>query len=94
MKPGAFLVNCARGEIVDRAALVAALDAGRLAGVGLDVFWEEPWDPADPLFARPEVVATPHVGGSTVEVFARLATLVVENVERVKRGEALLHRIA
>jgi len=93
MKPGAFLVNAARGPIVDRAALDAALDAGRLGGVGLDCFWREPWDPADPLFRRPEVVVLPHVGGSTVESFAGIADIVVENLRRVRAGEPLLHRV-
>jgi phosphoglycerate dehydrogenase-like enzyme len=94
MKPGALLVNCARGPIVDRAALEAALDAGRLGGVGLDVFWEEPWDPSDPLYARDDVVTLPHVAGSTVEAFGRIADIVVENVARVQSGLEPLHRIA
>ncbi len=94
MKPGAFLVNCARGPIVDRAALVRALDRGRLAGAGLDVYWDEPWDPNDPLFHRDDVIAMPHVAGSTVEAFTRIADIVGENVRRVLAGEPLLHRVA
>ncbi len=94
MKPGAVLVNCARAGIVDRAALERALDTGRLAAVGMDVFWAEPWDPADPLFAREDVITLPHVGGSTRESFARIATAVVDNVERVLRGEEPRHRVA
>lgn len=94
MKPGALLINCARGPIVDRAALRAALAEGRLGGVGLDVFWEEPWEPADPLYARPDVVTLPHIGGSTAEAFARIADIVAGNVGRLLRGEPLLHRIA
>lgn len=93
MKPDACLVNCARGPILQREALELALSEGRLGGVGLDVFWEEPWDPDDPLFAREDVVTLPHVGGSTVEVFARVADLVVENLRRLLAGEELLHRI-
>jgi phosphoglycerate dehydrogenase-like enzyme len=93
MKPGAFLLNLARGAIIDRAALDAALARGHLGGVGLDVFWEEPWDPADPLFADPRVVVLPHVAGSTEESFGRIADIVVENVARVGRGEPLLHRL-
>jgi len=93
MKPDACLVNCARGPIIEREALEAALAEGRLGGVGLDVFWEEPWDPDEPLFAREDVVTLPHIGGSTVEVFARVADLVVENIRRLIAGEALLHRI-
>lgn len=93
MKPGALLVNCARGGIVDRAALEAALGSGHLGGVGLDVFWREPWDPADPLLARDDVVALPHVAGSTAESFARIADLVAGNVHRVARGDEPLHRL-
>ena len=94
MKPGAFLVNCARGPIVDRAALVHALESGRLGGVGLDVFWEEPWDPKDPLFQREDVITLPHVGGTTVEAFTCIADIVGENIRRMLAGEELLHRVA
>lgn len=94
MKPGAYLVNCARGPIVDRAALIDALETKKLGGVGLDVFWDEPWDPSDPLYAREEVITMPHVGGSTEEAFARIADIVAENVRRVISGEPLIHRIA
>jgi phosphoglycerate dehydrogenase-like enzyme len=93
MKKGSCVINCARGGLIDRGALEAALAAGHLGGVGLDVYWAEPWDPADPLYQRDDVVTLPHVGGSTVEVFARVADLVVENIRRVAVGEPLLHRI-
>jgi phosphoglycerate dehydrogenase-like enzyme len=92
MVPGAFLVNCARGAIVDRGALERALP--RLGGVGLDVFWHEPWDPADPLYARDNVVVLPHLGGSTEEAFGRLAAVVADNIGRVMRGEEPLFRVA
>lgn len=91
MKPGAILVNCARGPIVDRAALEGALD--KLGGVGLDVFWREPWDPEEPLFEHPKVVTTPHLGGSTAEAFGRIADIVAENIRRLDTGEPLLHRV-
>lgn len=94
MRPGAFLVNCARGPIVDRGALAEALAGGRLGGVGLDVYWDEPWDPADPLLSRDDVVTMPHVAGSTEEAFGRIADIVAENVRRVIAGDPLLHRIA
>jgi phosphoglycerate dehydrogenase-like enzyme len=94
MKPGALVVNCARGAVIDRGALERALASGRLGGAGLDVFWDEPWDPADPLYARPDVVVLPHVAGSTEEAFARVADIVGENVERLARGEPLLHQVS
>lgn len=94
MKPGAFVINVARGGVIDRGALVEALAAGRLGGVGLDVHWHEPPDPADPLYLDPRVVALPHVAGSTEEAFARIADVVVENLRRIVAGEPLLHRVA
>lgn len=94
MKPGALLVNCARGPIVDRGALTAALESGRLGGAGLDVYWEEPWDPNDSLLLRDDVVTMPHIAGSTEEAFGRIADIVAENVRRAVAGEPLLHRVA
>jgi phosphoglycerate dehydrogenase-like enzyme len=94
MRPGALVVNVARGGVIDRAALLAALAGGRLGGVGLDVHWDEPADPADPLYADPRVVALPHVGGSTIEAFGRIADVVVDNLRRLARGEPLRHRVA
>jgi len=94
MRPGAFLINVSRGGVIDRDALLAALASDRLGGVGLDVHWEEPPDPADPLYTDPRVVALPHVAGSTEEAFDRIADVVVENLVRLDRGELLLHRVA
>ncbi|MEW5851778.1 MAG: NAD(P)-dependent oxidoreductase [Myxococcota bacterium] len=93
VKPGVLLVNCARAAIVDRGALERALDAGVVGGVGLDVHWEEPWNPAEPLYARPNVVALPHIGGSTEESFARLADGVAANIRRLMANEPLLNRV-
>jgi phosphoglycerate dehydrogenase-like enzyme len=94
LRPGALVVNAARGAVIDRAALVGALAGDRLGGVGLDVHWEEPADPADPIYADPRVVALPHLGGSSVEAFGRIAEVVVDNLRRLARGEPLRHRIA
>jgi phosphoglycerate dehydrogenase-like enzyme len=94
MRPGALLINVARGPVIDRAALVAALAADRLGGVGLDVHWDEPPDPTDPLYADPRVLALPHLGGSTVEAFGRIADIVIDNLRRLTTGEPLRHRVA
>jgi phosphoglycerate dehydrogenase-like enzyme len=94
MPKGALLVNCARGGIVDRRALEDALAKGHLGGAGLDVFWEEPWEPGETLYQREDVVVLPHVAGSTEEAFGRIADIVAGNVRRLIAGEEVLFRIA
>lgn len=76
MKPTAYLVNVGRGELVDKGALLDALRERRIAGAGLDVYWDEPPDPDDEIFRLDTVVATPHVGGTTLEAMDRIATRV------------------
>lgn len=93
MKRGVYLINCARGPILDRDALEQALDAGTVGGVGLDTFWREPWDPTEPLFQRDNVVTLPHIGGSSAESFARLADHIGENLRRLREAEPLRCRI-
>jgi D-3-phosphoglycerate dehydrogenase / 2-oxoglutarate reductase len=80
LKPGAILVNTARGPIVSQDALVAALRAGRLRGAGLDVLEVEPSDAANPLFALPNVVVSPHNAGSPEEGLARMARQAARNI--------------
>lgn len=91
MKPGAVLVNTARGGIVDETALVDALRAGRLAAAGLDVFAGEPLDPASPLLALPNVVVTPHIGSASEATRARMVELAVANLVAALGGERMPH---
>jgi phosphoglycerate dehydrogenase-like enzyme len=86
MKKGSFLINLARGGLVDRSALEEALRTGTIAGAGLDVFWEEPPGPEDPVF-RYNVLVTPHIAGSTDVSLRGIVEAVADNIERVGRGE-------
>lgn len=93
MRPGAILINTARGELVDEAALAAALTSGRLRGAGLDVFAQEPVDPANPLLALPNVVLAPHMAWLTPETLDRSLVAAFENCRRLAVGAPLLNRI-
>jgi len=88
MKDGVYLVNMARGKVVDQRALVEALRSGRVAGAALDVFEDEPLDPTDPLASMDNVILTPHIGASSGEALRRLALQVAEGIIEVLRGGA------
>ncbi len=94
LKPGAVLINTARGALVDEEALLEVLDSGRLAGAGLDVFATEPLPAHHPLLHRDDVILSPHVAWLTAETLQRSLTVAVENCRRLAAGEPLLHRVA
>jgi len=95
MKPTALIINCSRGGVVDQAALVKALDEGRIAGAGLDVYETEPGAAdkafADPVMKHPKVYGTHHIGASTEQAQLAVAEEVVRIVENLKNAGAVLN---
>ncbi len=89
MKRSAYLVNVGRGEIIDEAALVAALRAGTIAGAGLDAFAVEPLPDDSPLWTLENVILTPHVSGYMPDFHAKVTALFADNLERSLAGEPL-----
>jgi len=87
MKKGSYVINTARGGIVDEQALYEALYSGHIAGAALDVWEVEPPDPASPLLHHPNLVATPHFAGTTEESLCRVGITAVEEVLTVLQGQ-------
>jgi D-2-hydroxyacid dehydrogenase (NADP+) len=90
MKPSAYLVNVARGRVVDEPALIAALDAGRIAGAALDCTVEEPLPESSPLWNFDNVLITPHTAGETRRYEDNVLDILLENIDHLWRGEAEL----
>jgi phosphoglycerate dehydrogenase-like enzyme len=87
MKKSAYLINMARGRVVDESALIAALQNRTIAGAGLDCTWDEPLPADSPLWQMENVLLTPHTGGETQQYEERVVAILVENLERLWRGE-------
>jgi phosphoglycerate dehydrogenase-like enzyme len=90
MRPSAHLINVARGRVVDEAALIAALGEGRIAAAGLDVTREEPLPADSPLWGMPNVLLTPHTAGETQRYEDAVIDILLENLDRLWRGESQL----
>ncbi len=92
MKPSAILINTARGPVVDQVALREALEAGEIAGAGLDVTDPEPLAGDDPLLQAPNLLVLPHIGSATVRTRSRMAEMAVENLLAALAGREMPHR--
>ncbi|HEX4715498.1 MAG TPA: D-2-hydroxyacid dehydrogenase [Ktedonobacteraceae bacterium] len=92
MKPNTYLVNIARGSVINEQALVRALREGWIAGAGLDVAETEPLPSHSPLYGMPNVILTPHIAGVSVHYEQRLAELFADNLRRYRAGKPLLNR--
>ncbi len=90
MKPSAFLINVARGACVDEPALIDALEHGKIAGAGLDTFWDDPLPPESVIWDMDQVIVTPHTGGETQMYESNVIDILVENLDRLGRGETKL----
>ncbi len=93
MKPAAYLINVARGEVVDEDALIEALRSKTIAGAGLDVFRVEPLPPSSPLWEMPNVIVTPHTSAAIANYAAHSARAFAENLRRYLNGQPLLNMV-
>jgi phosphoglycerate dehydrogenase-like enzyme len=94
MKPEAIVINTARGTIIDEPALVRALQEGRIAGAGLDVYAEEPFKAENPLAALPNVVLTPHIAAGTRDALKTKMRALFQNVQRFFAGQPMENEVA
>lgn len=92
MRPNTYLVNIARGQVIDEQALISALREGWIAGAGLDVTEEEPLPSESPLYSMPNVILTPHISGNSAHYDTRLAALFADNLKRYRIGQQLQNR--
>ena len=92
MRKNTYLVNIARGRVIDEQALIRALREGWIAGAGLDVTEEEPLASDSPLYSMPNVILTPHISGNSVHYETRLAALFADNLKRYRTGQQLQNR--
>ena len=91
VKPGAWLINIGRGQLIDDEALIDALRDGRLAGAALDVFRREPLPPESPYWDLPNVIVTPHLSGAMEDYWTPLVGLFAENLRRFEKGQPLIN---
>ncbi len=94
MKPGAFLINTSRGEILDEAALVRGLESGHLRGAALDAFSQEPPDITNPLLSMPQVICTPHLGAQTDGATNNMGHMALDECLRVLKGEQPRYQVS
>ncbi|KJS82870.1 MAG: hypothetical protein JM58_13750 [Peptococcaceae bacterium BICA1-8] len=93
MQNTAYIINCARGGVIDEVALLNALNKGEIAGAALDVFASEPPSVDNPLLALDNVIVTPHMGAYTEEAMAEISEVCAKNVIRVLSGQEPLYRV-
>jgi phosphoglycerate dehydrogenase-like enzyme len=93
MKDGALLINIARGKVVDETAMAESLLSGKLGGAGLDVFAEEPLPENSPLWAMPNVLIAPHVGGFVSDLYEKVTDLFIDNLDRYLAGKSLQGKV-
>ena len=93
MKDGAIVINAARGGLIDDKALAKAIDEGHLMGAGLDCVEDEPLPAGHPLLGHPNIILTPHIGGTVSDMGASMIPMIGDNLKRFLHGEKLLYTV-